>query len=235
MSILTQGLRRLCRKALDAVLPNFCLLCGADAPDLLCPGCQADLPELPYARCPRCCEPTFEGEHCGRCLSDPPSFDTATALYRYDFPLDRLVHALKYGGRMPLAGWFGGLLAQALAGRHFDSIIPLPLHPSRLRERGFNQSGEIARVVGRRLGLAVDIGSCRRWRPNAPQAGLPLSERAANVRGAFECVTDLSGQQVLLIDDVMTSGATLGECARMLKLHGAARVEVAVVARALRN
>ncbi|HJW26232.1 MAG TPA: ComF family protein [Rhodocyclaceae bacterium] len=216
-------------------MPNSCLLCGADGADLLCAGCRADLPPLPSGRCPRCCEPTSGGEHCGRCLAEPPHFDAATALYRYDFPLDRLVHGLKYGGQLSLAQWFGERLAEALAGRHFDSIIPLPLHPSRLRERGFNQSGEIARVVGRRLGLAVDIESCRRWRPNAPQAELPLSRRAANVRGVFECVSDLGGRQVLVIDDVMTSGATLSECARTLKLHGAARVEVAVVARALRN
>lgn len=235
MSILTQGLRGLCRKAVDAVLPNSCLLCGADASDMLCAGCHADLPTLPSARCPRCCEPTPGGEHCGRCLAGPPHFDATTALYRYDFPLDRLVHGLKYGGQLSLAGWFGALLAQALAGRQFDSIIPLPLHPSRLQERGFNQSGEIARVVGRRLGLAVDNHSCRRWRPNVPQAELPLAQRAANVRGVFECVSDLRGRQVLVIDDVMTSGATLSECARTLKLHGAARVEVAVVARALRN
>lgn len=235
MSILTQGLFRFCRNALEGCLPNSCLLCGSDSTSLLCPGCMADLPLLPAARCPQCCEPTARGERCGHCLAQPPHFDGATAFYRYDFPLDRLIHAFKYGGQLSLAAWFGRQLADAVTGRGFDRIIPMPLHPSRLRERGFNQSGEIARVVGHQLGISLDVWSCCRSRPNPPQAELPLTQRAANVRGVFECIADLSGQRILLIDDVMTSGATLNECARVLKLHGASSVEAAVVARALRS
>ncbi|HZX31585.1 MAG TPA: phosphoribosyltransferase family protein [Rhodocyclaceae bacterium] len=149
--------------------------------------------------------------------------------------MDRLVHTLKYEGRLSLAEWFGCRLAPLLEGLPFDRIIPMPLHPDRLRERGFNQATEIARTVGRILRIPVDIDRCRRWRPSLPQARLPLDARAANVRGIFECIADLSEQRLLLLDDVMTSGATLNECARILKLHGAATVDVAAVARAVRN
>jgi ComF family protein len=235
MSILTQGLGRFCRKALEACLPNSCLLCGNDSQELLCPGCIADLPVLPPARCPGCAQPTSRGEPCGACLAHSFHFDAAIAPYRYEFPLDRLIHALKYGGQLSLAGWFGGQLAGLLKGRDFDRIIPLPLHAARLAERGFNQAAETARVVARRLDTPLDTSSCRRIRATPPQAELPLADRAGNVRGVFECAVDLSGQDILLIDDVMTSGATLSECARVLKLHGAAKVEAAVIARALRN
>lgn len=235
MSILTQGAVRFFHTALAMCLPNSCLLCGSDSPAVLCQDCAEDLPALPPGRCPRCAQPTFRSEHCGACLARPFHFCRSTALYRYDFPLDRLVHGLKYGGQLPLASWFGLQLADALAGSPFDRIIPMPLHAARLAHRGFNQSAEIAKPVGCGLGVPVDLRSCRRTRPTALQAGLPLAERAGNVRGAFECVADLTGQHILLIDDVMTSGATLDECARVLKLHGAAEVHAAVIARALRN
>lgn len=235
MSILTRALHRLGHKVLAACLPNCCLLCGTDSESLLCPACIADLPSLPAGRCPLCAEPTSRGERCGHCLTRAPHFDGTIALYRYDFPVDRLIHAFKYGGQLALAGWLGHRLGDALTGHACDRIIPMPLHPARLKQRGFNQSGEIARAVSRRLRLPLDLSSCRRSRSTSPQAELPLKERGANVRGAFECVADLSGQSILLIDDVMTSGATLNECARVLKLHGAARVDAAVVARAVQH
>lgn len=240
MSILPQALTdavgRISRQLRDGLLPSSCLLCGGDAPvPILCPACTADLPLLPAPRCPHCAEPTTHGERCGRCLADPPHFDATVALYRYDFPMDRLVHALKYGHQLAVAGWCGGRLADALAGRPVDRVLALPLHRDRLRQRGFNQSAEIARSLGRHLGMPVDGTSLHRSRATAPQAELALKERAGNVRCAFECGADLSGQRLLLIDDVMTSGATLREAARVLKLHGAAAVTAAVVARAVKN
>lgn len=235
MSILPQALCELCRNGLRACLPNSCVLCGQDSDDLVCHDCEDDLPTLPAPNCPRCAEPISAGGPCGHCLRQPPHFDSTTALYRYDFPMDRLVHALKYDGRLSLAEWFGSRLARQLGNRPFDRIIPMPLHPDRLRERGFNQAAEIARTVGRLLGIPLDIVLCRRSRPSLPQARLPLGSRSANVRGIFECIGDLSEQHILLLDDVMTSGATLDECARTLKLHGAATVDAAVIARALRN
>ena len=224
------------QRLLAALLPCSCLLCAADSDEqLLCTACQADLPLLPTACCPQCSLPTTHGERCGACLHTPPHFDRCLALFAYDFPADRLVHALKYGHQLPVAKWFGEQMALRLANEPFDLIVPLPLHAERLRQRGFNQSGEIARRLADLLTRPLDPASVWRSRATPPQAELPLKERSANVRNAFESRRDFSGQHVLLVDDVMTSGATLGECARVLKLHGATQVTVAVAARALRH
>lgn len=235
MSILPDVLSAFGRRLLDHILPQSCFLCGSDGSDLLCPACHADLPTLSPARCPRCAQPTAHGERCGRCLNQPMHFDRTQAIFRYDFPVDRLVHALKYGHQLALARWLGKRLADSLADADADCIVPLPLHPQRLKERGFNQATEIARPLAEACGLPIVCDVLYRSHSTAPQAGLALNERPANVRGAFECPIDLAGRRILLVDDVMTSGATLDEAARTLKLHGAARVEVAVVARALRN
>ncbi|MGE5470331.1 MAG: ComF family protein [Bacteroidota bacterium] len=238
MSILPQPhlLKHVTCQLLAALLPGSCLLCGGDAGrQPLCPACAADLPALPAALCPQCGEPTSRGERCGRCLKTPPYFAATFALYRYDFPADRLIQALKYGHQLALAGWIGQQLAARLASRRFDGIIPLPLHPTRLGERGFNQSVEIARSLAKVLHTTMQIDCLVRTRATPPQAELALKERARNVRGAFACLGDIDGLNLLLVDDVMTSGATLNEAARILRLHGAARVEVAVAARALKN
>jgi ComF family protein len=116
-----------------------------------------------------------------------------------------------------------------------DLVMALPLSPQRLGERGFNQAVEIARPLSRALGTPLSLDDCRRVRETAPQASLPWSARRANVRNAFECGIDLTGRSVAVVDDVMTTGATLGEFARTLKRHGAARVTNWVVARAVRE
>lgn len=235
MSILRHTSASLCTRLLDKLLPQSCLLCGADSPATLCPDCCGDLPRLPQERCPHCAEPTARGERCGRCLVHPPHFDAAHAVFRYDFPVDRLIHALKYGHQLALAGWFGRQMGAGLDACEADCLLPLPLHPERLQERGFNQAAEIARSMASACSLPLARPALSRRRPTASQAELPLEERASNVRGAFECAADLAGRRILLVDDVMTSGATMDEAARTLKLHGAARVEVAIVARALRD
>jgi ComF family protein len=223
------------RRLADLLLPASCLLCGADSDGgALCAGCAGDLPPLPAAHCPQCAEQTTHGERCGACLKDPPAFARCIALFRYEFPVDRAIQALKYGHQLAFATWFGERLAEALQDSRHDRVMALPLHPERLRERGFNQSAEIARVLARRRRLPLDFASLARRRATPAQAALPLRERARNVRGAFECTADLAGQSILLVDDVMTTGATLREAARVLSLHGAAQVDVAVVARALR-
>jgi ComF family protein len=229
-------LKQLAGRWLDNALPGSCLLCGSDGPDaLLCPACAADLPAPPSACCPQCAEQTTHGERCGACLTDPPHFDRTLAAFRYDFPADRIIHALKYGHQLAVANWLGHRLAALIEEAGEQLIMPLPLHPERLRERGFNQSMEIARVIGNGLNLAVDHHSLFRNRATPRQADLPLKERRKNVRGAFECTANMTGKSILLIDDVMTSGATLNECARVLKLHGAAHVTAVVAARALKH
>jgi len=232
MSILPQPLST----ALNRLVPGNCLLCGDDSQtSLLCLACAADLPELAEPRCPQCALPTTHGERCGACLSKRPHFDTTLAIFRYEFPVDRIVHALKYGHQLAVANWLGERMASRLADTQAELIVPLPLHPERLRERGFNQSVEIARPLAKRLRRPLLLDGLSRIRATPPQAELALKERQRNVRGAFECSRDLGGRHVLLVDDVLTSGATLNECARILKMHGASRVDLAVGARALRQ
>jgi ComF family protein len=207
-----------------------CELCGATSGRaFLCAGCAADLPLLPE-HCPRCALPSPGNAVCGACLWHASHFDATIALWRYEFPCDRMVQSLKYRARLALAGFFGARLASC-AVLQAQLIVPMPLHPSRLAGRGFNQALEIARALARRRAIPVATRMVRRVKNTSPQADLPYEKRAKNVRGAFACDLDLDGLTVAVVDDVMTTGATLDELARTLKRAGAARVENWVVAR----
>lgn len=225
----------LARRAIGAALEQDCILCGAGSGDaLLCGDCAHALPPLDTARCPVCALPVSGGSICGACLKSPPAFDATLAVWRYGFPLDKLVQSLKYEHRLALAGFF----AEAMLAHERptgDLLLPLPLSPRRLAERGFNQAVEIARPLGRALGLPLEIDACRRTRETVPQASLPWKERRGNVRRCFECDVDLRGKSIIVVDDVMTTGATLDEFAATLKRHGATRVTNWVVARAVRD
>ena len=214
-------------------LPQDCLLCAAPCHDTFCPDCAGELPKLPPSRCPVCALPTSQGETCGRCLAGPPGFDATLAAFRYAFPVDKLIHAFKYGHRLIAGTYFGRTLAGLTNGLCPDLLLPMPLHPERLRQRGFNQAVEIARPVATALDMPISTDVCIRTRDTPPQADLELKERRKNLRNAFHCTQDLGGRRVLLVDDVMTTGTSADECARILKLHGAAHVTVMVVARAL--
>jgi ComF family protein len=216
---------------LRALFAQDCILCAAPSGDgLFCAGCERDLPPLGDA-CPQCAGPSPGGPVCGACLRDPPAFDATVAVWRYEFPVDRLVLALKYGGRLALAGAFGAALAARAAGRRVDALVPMPLAPARLRERGFNQAMEIARRCARDTAVRPDSGLVSRVRDTPPQTDLPRDARAANVRGAFACTGVVAGMSLAIVDDVMTTGASLAELARTLKRAGATRVENWVVAR----
>jgi ComF family protein len=214
-----------------SLLGQDCLLCGGrSAGTLACDGCRADLPWLVEA-CPQCAGPTRGGERCGACLARPPQFDLTLAVWQYAFPVDRLVLALKYGKRLALAELLGDALARRVGGRRVDAVVPMPLAPRRLAERGFNQALEIARWAADRAGAPLAPACVERVRDTPPQTGLPLAERAANVRGAFACGRALAGATLAVVDDVMTTGATAEELARTLKRAGAAHVENWIVAR----
>lgn len=235
LSILPQPLRLALKQLQRRLLPGSCLLCGADSGEiLLCPDCTGELPQLPDNICPQCSEQTTHGERCGACLKDPPAFERSFACFRYEFPVDRIIHAFKYGHQLAVADWAAQIITHRLTNHNYDLLIPLPLHADRLRERGFNQSVEIARRIARKTGQSLNIESLARHRATPPQAELPMKERSRNVRGAFECQHDLSGKRILLIDDVMTTGATLCEAARVIKLHSATQIDVAVLARTLK-
>ena len=155
-------------------------------------------------------------------------------MFSYDYPVDALLQRYKYQQKLDLAATFAELLAARLSGHVMpDLIIPMPLHPIRLRERGFNQSLEIGKRLAKRLGLQIDAQACLRTRHAPPQASLPLKARVKNMKGAFACQRQLDGLRIALIDDVMTTGASLHELAKTIKAAGAAEVECWVVARTL--
>jgi ComF family protein len=224
-----------CTKIVHAILPNHCALCGASALNRpLCTGCDADLSHYRAPACPVCALPTPGGQVCGACLRRPPAFDRTLAAFSYRFPLDRLLHAFKYSGNLALIEVMAKPLAQ-LAADHPkpDLLMPMPLHPGRLKERGFNQSLEIAKPISRWLDVPLTADASRRTRDTPTQAGLKWKERRRNVRGAFACDLDLCGKKIAVLDDVMTTGATLNEISRVLKSQGAIEVSAWVVARTL--
>ncbi len=190
---------------------------------------------MPAPVCPVCAAPLgVSALACGACLKSPPAYDATFAALRYGFPVDRLVQNLKFDHRLASADYFAEVL---LAGAHpaGDVIVPVPLAALRLRERGFNQALEIARPLARALQLPLDATTLVRARETVPQSLLPWRARRGNMRHAFECRGDFSGRAVIVVDDVMTTGATLDAVARVLKDHGAVRVTNWVVARAVKQ
>lgn len=216
------------RNLLGRLFGGSCYLCRGSAESLLCAACDADLPRLGSALCPRCALDSPGGQLCGRCLAQPPHYDATVAVLAYAFPADALVQALKFRGELALSSLFGRLLADRITDQTVDRIIAVPLSPARLRERGYNQSVEIARHV---VPAKVDLDSCVRTRDAPAQMGLPFDERRRNVRGAFQCTRSVIGERIAVVDDVMTTGATLDEVAKVLKGAGASRVENWVVTR----
>ena len=216
-----------------------CYLCrGASERAIICEECDADLPRLPAQCCPRCALPTTSGLACGRCLAQPPAFDATQAAFAYAFPADALVQGLKFRSELALAPFLADALCDALAAcgqtrLSADLVVPVPLHAQKLRQRGYNQAMEIARGVAARMRVPLEADLCQRVRDTAAQVELPWAQRQKNVRGAFSCRRALDGKVVAVLDDVMTTGATLAEVAATLKTFGALRVVNWVVARTL--
>ncbi|WP_306476203.1 ComF family protein [Methyloversatilis sp.] len=219
------------RAASGQLLPQDCRLCGLPSGDaLLCPGCRDEMPRLPAAHCPVCALPVPTADVCGRCLRHPPAFDATLAVWPYAAPADQLIHALKFRASLPLAGWFAREL-HALGLPPCDLLLAMPLHPNRLRERGFNQSVEIGRALGKLDSLNFDAFGLVRLHDTPPQRDLAWSQRRRNVRGAFAVRCEVAGRHVAVVDDVLTTGASLHEVARMLKAAGALTVTNLVLAR----
>lgn len=220
------------------VFPPVCVLCaGQGGPELdLCPQCRHALPRLQQA-CVRCAEPLHGAALdalCGRCLQKPPAFERSRALFAYESPVDHLLQKLKFNSRLEMARVLGCLMARWLAETVDvmpDVIIPVPLHASRLRERGFNQSLELGRFIAKELAVPLDAAACQRVRATASQRELSRKERRKNLKGAFITTKSLCGH-VAILDDVMTTGSTANELAKVLLKAGADSVEVWVCARA---
>ena len=216
-----------------------CFLCGLTAQRPLCDGCIAACPALPASVCRRCALPTTGSSLCGRCLHTPPPFDSTIAAFAYGAPLAQALQAFKYRAALGLTKFLSSALAAAVdaqaGGGQVDLIVPMPLARTRLAERGFNQALELARPLALRANARLDRRAVQRVRNTTPQAALPWNERVRNIQGAFSCPNPmvLAGKRVAVVDDVMTTGATLGELAKTLKAAGATHVSNWVVARTM--
>ncbi len=245
MAWLTPRISKALNKSLRTLGKGFalagrdCVLCGAAArgaaQSVLCDACDASLPLRTFDACPQCGISSPKALLCGDCLADPPAFDATLAVFTYRFPCDQLIQSFKYSANLALTDFFAARLVETLRATQStlaDVVLPLPLARKRLSERGFNQALLIAQSVTHKLSLPIETTSLVRVRDTLPQTGLPWKQRHANVKGAFACNADLNGKHVALLDDVMTTGATLNEAAKLLKKHGATRVTAWVMARA---
>jgi ComF family protein len=221
------------RVALDLLFPRWCIGCGREG-DYICPDCRQHLPVITPPVCPVCGRPQSQGVLCSDCRDAPGRIDGIRAPFVFDGVIRQAVHELKYRNLRALAPLLAGWLYDYLVANPLpaDVLLPVPLHRKRLRDRGYNQSALLAGELGRRSGLPVLSDGLLRRRYAAPQArSAGIEERQNNVAAAFMCPGGrFRGRQVLLIDDVSTSGATLNACAGVLKDAGAATVWGLVIA-----
>lgn len=232
---------------LDLFFPPLCLLChtprGESRDPSLCPRCLDGCLPLTSPCCPRCALPFATiggGDHvCGECLLQPPDFAWTVAAGLYEEALRHAIHRFKFDGSLaldrPLARLLDTAWQRTAPDWLPDLIVPVPLHPLRLSQRTYNQALLIARELGRSRQLPVDAHLLIRVLPTLAQAGLTARERHRNLLGAFALTRGLSGEKILLIDDVMTTGTTARICATALRAGGAGEVGLAVLARARRN
>ncbi|MGD2139103.1 MAG: ComF family protein [Burkholderiales bacterium] len=218
---------------LRSIMPAACVLCAAPAKENgLCDDCSASLPEVNGKRCPICACTTPTGSLCGRCISHPPRYDYVISALDYATPVDFLIAELKYSRNLAAARALGLCLAMHLDEEPYpDIVLPMPIANSRLRERGFNQATEIARHACAPFGLRPCADIAQRTSAGVSQTALPWRDRARNVRNAFRCQTQLHGKTIAVVDDVITTGATLNELATVLKRAGADKVVGWIVAR----
>lgn len=227
---------------IDRILPPRCLLCGDPGSHgmALCAGCRGDLPRNDHA-CARCAEPlpaTADGlpalRVCGACLWHPPPYAAIHVPFRYRPPLDWLIRRFKFHGDLAAGRLLGQLLAAELATdlRGCEAVVPIPLHPRRLRARGYNQAAELARPLARAAGARICPDALIRVGSTTPQMELPARERQRNVRRAFRVHRLPAAEHLLIIDDVVTTASTVREAVRAAGLPARARVEVCALARA---
>ncbi|OGT79891.1 MAG: hypothetical protein A3H91_07235 [Gammaproteobacteria bacterium RIFCSPLOWO2_02_FULL_61_13] len=210
-----------------------CALCGASCADLICRGCDRDLPRLATA-CNRCGLPS-PSPVCVACQVRPPCWECLVVPYTFAYPIDKVIHEFKYFGSV----FWGAFLAREMVRRGLasgtplpEALVPVPAHPHRLADRGFNQAVELARGIGRELDIPVLTDKIVRVGSHPQQVGLTANQRRKNVHGAFAAAgRDVVTGRVAIVDDILTTGATAKEMAKVLLRSGANEIQVWVVAR----
>ncbi|WP_321864185.1 ComF family protein [Burkholderia cenocepacia] len=258
MRVVLSQVRKLAERVAAATLPNRCALCGNLSHAVICGACDAAYWNEARLRCDVCAVPLGVGHarspagrhtgsgagravayRCDACRTAPPPFDATLALADYRAPLDGLARGLKFHARLALGGEFAARLARLVddtrGASGFDLVAPVPLSHRRLVARGYNQAWAIARPLARRLGVPADAALLARVADTAPQSRLDRHARRDNVMAAFAVAGGVAGRHIALVDDVMTSGATLAAAAQALKAAGAARVTNLVALRTARD
>lgn len=214
-------------KLIDFLFPPRCVGCGSEG-SFVCAFCESSLPRLAGPACPMCSRPLARNGDCPHCRAWRPETDGIRSPFAFDGVIRQSIYQFKYGHFKELAAPLGRLLAGYLERESLgvEVLVPVPLHSSRLRERGYNQSALLAVEMGKRSGLPVAGDSLVRLRPTKPQVNTAgAAERQRNLAGAFGCRDrSLAGKRVLLVDDVCTTGATLSACAIALREAGASLV-----------
>lgn len=223
------------KKWIELLLPYTCIFCKqlSTRKQDLCENCLQDLPFLTQC-CTRCAKPLSGSQSftCGQCLSEPPSFDRIYALFEYQPPVTKMIMSIKFNHRLAYAKLLGELLTERIQQEWYldrplpEAIIPVPLHPKRIHERGFNQALEIARPVGKALGIPVEFRHCLRVKHTVAQAMLPAKLRGKNVRRAFRVKGRFPYSHVAVLDDVVTTGQTVGEFCEELRRGGVLKIDV---------
>ena len=219
-------------------IQQACILCGDGGHKNLCL-CQACLSELPFIEhgCQTCGLPLPQNiNRCGACISIPPPNTSCTSLLHYQEPVDYLIKHMKYHNQLSIAALLGNLLADKIKKTKQplpQQLIPVPLHFSRLQQRGYNQATEIARAISSVLNIPVNIKGYTRQRNTEPQFDLPPNQRAGNMHQAFQSTQQTQTKHVAIIDDVMTTGSTVWEFSQTIIDSGVERVDIWACARAI--
>jgi len=218
------------------LMPIPCRLCGTMSQhQAICKTCLQNLPPLGEA-CPRCALPINNAYLCGHCLHQPPEQDLSFSLFPYLDPVDRLIADLKYHNKLFLSQFFAQLMSDKLRNRPPpDLLIPIPLHPNRLRQRGYNQSFELAKALSIQLSIPTSNRYLMRTIDTKSQASIPFKARKKNIEHAFKLIQTKVPPHIAIIDDVLTTGHTANAAAKQLRQAGATTIEIWTIARAIRH